>query len=93
VCGRSARTVRSGGGRKRAYGNDYSGTKPETADTDKSEPTRYRAGSRPYQALVGQRHAPRWKLPRSIGVGQAFRTSPPGPAMKVGVECFLVAHA
>jgi hypothetical protein len=52
VCGKSARTVRSGGSRKRAHGNDYSGTKPETADTDKSEPTEYRAGSRPYQPVV-----------------------------------------
>ena len=52
MCGKSARTVRSGGDRKRAYGNDYTGTKPETADTAKSEPPGYRAGPRPYHALV-----------------------------------------
>jgi hypothetical protein len=50
VCGKSARTVRTGGGRKRAHGSDYTGTKPETAETDKSEPTEYRAGPRPYRA-------------------------------------------
>ena len=55
MCGKSARTVRSGGDRKRAYGNDYTGTKPETADTAKSEPTGYRAGPRPYHALVVRR--------------------------------------
>jgi hypothetical protein len=52
VCGKSARTVRSGGGQKRAHGDDYSGTKPETAETDKSEPTGYRAGPRPYHRFV-----------------------------------------
>ena len=52
MCGKSARTVRSGGDRKRAYGNDYTGTKPETADTAKSEPKGHRAGSRPYHRLV-----------------------------------------
>jgi len=30
VCGKSARTVRSGGGRKRAHGKDQTGTKLET---------------------------------------------------------------
>jgi hypothetical protein len=48
VCGKSAGTVRSGGGRKRAHGTDQTGTKPETADTAKSAPTEYRAGPRPY---------------------------------------------
>jgi hypothetical protein len=52
VCGKSARTVRSGGGRKRAHGNDQTGTKLETADTAKSAPTEYRAGPRPYHPLV-----------------------------------------
>ena len=37
MCGKSARTVRSGGGRKRAHGDDYTGTKLETADTAKSD--------------------------------------------------------
>ncbi len=54
MCGKSARTVRSGGGQKRAHGDDYTGTKPETVETDKSEPTGYRAGPRPSQALVRQ---------------------------------------
>jgi hypothetical protein len=43
----------TGRGRKRAHGDDYTGTKPETAETAKSEPTGYRAGPRPYQALAG----------------------------------------
>jgi hypothetical protein len=55
VCGKSARTVRPGGGRKRAHGNDYTGTKLETADTAKSAPTEYRAGPRPYHLVVRQR--------------------------------------
>ena len=54
MCGKSARTVRSGGDRKRAHGDDYTGTKLETADTAKSEPTEYRTGPRPYQLLVGR---------------------------------------
>ena len=63
MCGKSARTVRSGGDRKRAYGNDYTGTKPETADTAKSEPTGYRAGPRPYHALVREPRRPRANSP------------------------------
>ena len=46
----------TGRGRKRAYGDDYTGTNPETADTAKSEPTGYCAAPRPYQRLV-LRHA------------------------------------
>ena len=42
----------TGGGWKRAYGDGYTGTKLETADTAKSEPTEYRAGFRPYHPLV-----------------------------------------
>jgi hypothetical protein len=73
VCGESARTVRPGGGRKRAHGDDYTGTKLETADTAKSAPTEYRAGPRPYQLLVRRllRSAPRLssRLPAAAGTG------------------------
>ncbi len=58
MCGKSARTVRTGGDRKRAHGDDYTGTKPETADTAKSEPTEYRVGPRPYHAVVRRHLAP-----------------------------------
>jgi hypothetical protein len=47
VCGKSARTVPLGGGRQRTHGDDYTGTKLETADTAKSEPTEHRDGPRP----------------------------------------------
>ena len=47
MCGKAARTVRMGGGRKRAHGEDQTGTKPETADTAKSKPKEHRAGLRP----------------------------------------------
>jgi alpha-glucosidase len=56
VCGRSARTVRPGGDWKRAHGDDYTGTKLETADTAKSAPTECCAGPRPYNC-----HWP-WRL-------------------------------
>jgi hypothetical protein len=38
----------TGGGWRRAYGNGYTGTKLETADTAKPKPTGYRASPRPY---------------------------------------------
>ena len=47
VCGKAARTVRLGGGRKRTHGKDQTGTKPETVDTAKSKPKEHRAGLRP----------------------------------------------
>jgi len=54
VCGKSARTVRSGGGQKRAHGDDYTGTKPETVDTDKSEPTGTALAPDPPIPLLGR---------------------------------------
>ena len=47
MCGKSARTVPLGGGRQQTHGDDYTGTKLETADTAKSEPTEHRDGPRP----------------------------------------------
>ena len=84
MCGKSARTVRPGGGRKRAHGDDYTGTKLETADTAKSAPTEYRAGPRPYHPFVGRRRAslrnaeyyfcdlpPLWRLPEPSAADDA----------------------
>jgi hypothetical protein len=41
----------TGRGSETGHGDDYTGTKPETADTDKSEPSGYRADPRPYRGL------------------------------------------
>ena len=62
-----------GRGPETAHGDDYSGTKPETADTDKSEPTGYRAGLRPYRGRACPRGCKWPSSARSNGRGASGR--------------------
>ncbi len=66
-CGKSARCVRSGGGWKRSHGSPYPGTKGETPETDKGNPTDHRASPRPYRDAVFRRRNCPWGSPcRSV---------------------------
>jgi len=70
VCGKSAARF-DGRGLERANGDGYTGTKLETADTAKPEPTGYRASPRPYRV---QRLYPR-RSDRSPEPAQATRST------------------